>query len=121
MREDESVAEATGVSTVSYKLLAFALGATTGCLSGALFAVQLGSVFPGKSFATIPHENQEKVLSGLENGSIALAEHVDCAEFFNLLKAPSQPMLVIGNEGLLKELAGRVRTRSKRGKKKPTG
>ena len=47
MREDESVAEATGVSTVSYKLLAFALGATTGCLSGALFAVQLGSVFPG--------------------------------------------------------------------------
>jgi len=47
MREDESVAEATGVSTVNYKLLAFALGATTGCLSGALFAVQLGSVFPG--------------------------------------------------------------------------
>jgi branched-chain amino acid transport system permease protein len=47
MREDEGVAEATGVSTVNYKLLAFALGATTGCLSGALFAVQLGSVFPG--------------------------------------------------------------------------
>ena len=47
MREDEQVAEATGVSTVNYKLLAFALGATTGCLSGALFAVQLGSVFPG--------------------------------------------------------------------------
>jgi branched-chain amino acid transport system permease protein len=47
MREDESVAEATGVSTVNYKLLAFSLGATTGCLSGALFAVQLQSVFPG--------------------------------------------------------------------------
>jgi branched-chain amino acid transport system permease protein len=47
MREDESVAEATGVSVVNYKLLAFSLGATTGCLSGALFAVQLGSVFPG--------------------------------------------------------------------------
>jgi len=47
MREDEQVAEATGVSVVNYKLLAFALGATTGCLSGALFAVQLGSVFPG--------------------------------------------------------------------------
>jgi branched-chain amino acid transport system permease protein len=47
MREDESVAEATGVNTVNYKLLAFSLGATTGCLSGALFAVQLGSVFPG--------------------------------------------------------------------------
>jgi branched-chain amino acid transport system permease protein len=47
MREDEQVAEATGVNTVNYKLLAFALGATTGCLSGALYAVQLGSVFPG--------------------------------------------------------------------------
>ncbi|MGH2428906.1 MAG: branched-chain amino acid ABC transporter permease [Candidatus Limnocylindria bacterium] len=45
MREDESVAEATGVNVTAYKLLAFALGATLGCLSGALFAVQLGSVF----------------------------------------------------------------------------
>jgi DNA-binding transcriptional MerR regulator len=31
--------------------------------------------------------------------------------FFNLLKAPSQPMLVIGEEGLLKELGGIVRSR----------
>ncbi|HEX2222373.1 MAG TPA: hypothetical protein VHK06_07590, partial [Candidatus Limnocylindria bacterium] len=46
MREDEQVAEATGVNTTNYKLLAFALGATLGCLGGALFAVQLGSVFP---------------------------------------------------------------------------
>jgi branched-chain amino acid transport system permease protein len=47
MREDEQVAEVTGVNTVNYKLLAFAMGAGLGCLSGALFAVQLGSVFPG--------------------------------------------------------------------------
>ena len=47
MREDEEVAEITGVSIVNYKLLAFAMGAGVGCLSGALFAVQLGSVFPG--------------------------------------------------------------------------
>jgi branched-chain amino acid transport system permease protein len=47
MREDEQVAEVTGVNTVNYKLLAFAMGATLGCLAGALFAVQLGSVFPG--------------------------------------------------------------------------
>ncbi len=47
MREDEQVAEATGINVTNYKLLAFALGATFGCLSGALFAVQLGSVFPG--------------------------------------------------------------------------
>ena len=46
MREDEQVAEATGVNTTNYKLLAFALGATLGCLGGSLFAVQLGSVFP---------------------------------------------------------------------------
>ena len=43
-------------------------------------------------------------------------------EFFNLLKAPTQPLLVVANEGMLKELAGRVRARrSKRGKKKPNG
>ena len=36
--------------------------------------------------------------------------------FFNLLKAPSQPLLVVGNEGLLKELSGKVR-RTKRKKK----
>jgi branched-chain amino acid transport system permease protein len=46
MREDESVAEATGINTVKYKLLAFGLGAAFGCLSGALFATKIGSVFP---------------------------------------------------------------------------
>ena len=30
-------------------------------------------------------------------------------QFFNLLKAPTQPLLVIGDEGLLKELSGRMR------------
>jgi len=40
--------------------------------------------------------------------------------FFNLLKAPGQPMLVVGNEGALKELSGRLnkRGRKKRGRKK---
>jgi len=33
--------------------------------------------------------------------------------FFNLLKAPSQPLLVIGDEGLLKTLGGKVRARTK--------
>jgi branched-chain amino acid transport system permease protein len=47
LREDEDVAEATGINTVNYKLLAFALGATVGCLGGAVFATQLQSVFPG--------------------------------------------------------------------------
>ena len=32
-------------------------------------------------------------------------------EFFNVLKSPMQPLLVVGDEGLLKELGGRVRKR----------
>lgn len=47
MREDETVAAATGVNVTNYKLLAFALGGTIGGLAGALFAVQLRTVFPG--------------------------------------------------------------------------
>jgi DNA-binding transcriptional MerR regulator len=35
-------------------------------------------------------------------------------DFYNLLKSPSQPMLVVGNEGLLKELGGKVRGKRKR-------
>jgi branched-chain amino acid transport system permease protein len=47
MREDEDVAQATGVNIVNYKLLAFALGASIGCLGGAIFVTHLQSVFPG--------------------------------------------------------------------------
>jgi branched-chain amino acid transport system permease protein len=47
MREDELAAEAMGISSVKYKLLAFAMGAAVGCLSGALFAVQIGSIASG--------------------------------------------------------------------------
>ena len=39
--------------------------------------------------------------------------------FFNLLKTPAQPMLVVGNEGLLKDLSGKVR--GKRRKKLKIG
>jgi len=46
MREDELAAEAMGVSTIKFKLLAFAMGAAVGCLSGMLFAVQIGSIAP---------------------------------------------------------------------------
>jgi len=35
----------------------------------------------------------------------------DRGEFFNLLNAPAQPLLVIGDEGLLKELSGKMRTK----------
>lgn len=46
MREDEDVAEAMGVSVIKYKLLAFAMGAAVGCLSGAFFSVQLSVITP---------------------------------------------------------------------------
>jgi branched-chain amino acid transport system permease protein len=46
MREDEDVAEAMGISVIKYKLLAFAMGAAVGCLSGAFFAVNLTVVTP---------------------------------------------------------------------------
>jgi DNA-binding transcriptional MerR regulator len=35
-------------------------------------------------------------------------------EFFNLLRAPTQPLLVVGNEDLLKELVGRVKSRRRK-------
>ena len=46
MREDEQVADAMGISTIRYKLLAFAMGGAIGSLGGALFAVNIGSLTP---------------------------------------------------------------------------
>jgi len=34
--------------------------------------------------------------------------------FFNLLKTPAQPLLVVGDEGLLRELGGRVRAKRRK-------
>ena len=42
----------------------------------------------------------------------------DRGEFFNLLKEPTQPLLVVGNEGLLKELSSTLRT-GRRARKRP--
>jgi branched-chain amino acid transport system permease protein len=46
LREDEDVAEAMGISLVNVKLLAYGLGAAFAGVSGAIFAVMVGSVFP---------------------------------------------------------------------------
>jgi branched-chain amino acid transport system permease protein len=46
VREDEDVAQAMGINLVGVKLLAFGFGAMFGGLSGAIFAVMVGSVFP---------------------------------------------------------------------------
>jgi branched-chain amino acid transport system permease protein len=68
MREDESVAEATGVNTTKYKLLAFMMGAAFGCLSGAFFAAKIGSIFPN-SFEIIVSINALAliILGGMGN------------------------------------------------------
>ena len=46
LREDEDVAEAMGIDLVNVKLLAYGLGASFAGVSGAIFAVMVGSVFP---------------------------------------------------------------------------
>ena len=52
LREDESVAEATGVNVIQAKLTAFIIGAIFASLGGALFAHKIGSIFP-HSFAIL--------------------------------------------------------------------
>ena len=47
MREDEGAAEASGINTIKYKLLAFAIGAAFGCIAGAFFSAKIGTIFPG--------------------------------------------------------------------------
>ena len=42
-------------------------------------------------------------------------------EFFNLLKEPTQPLLVVGNEGLLKELSSTLRTGRPRKRRRASG
>jgi branched-chain amino acid transport system permease protein len=61
MREDESVAEAMGISVIKYKLLAFGMGAAVGCLGGAFFAAQIGSIFPN-TFALLVSINVLAIL-----------------------------------------------------------
>jgi branched-chain amino acid transport system permease protein len=46
IREDQDVAEISGVNTVWYKLLAFVMGAFIGGLGGVVFASWQGSIFP---------------------------------------------------------------------------
>jgi branched-chain amino acid transport system permease protein len=46
IREDEDVAQISGVNTIWYKLLAFALGAFIGGVGGVVFAGWQGSIFP---------------------------------------------------------------------------
>jgi branched-chain amino acid transport system permease protein len=46
IREDEVAAAATGIPTLKYKLMAFAIGASTSGLAGVIFASEVGFVAP---------------------------------------------------------------------------
>jgi branched-chain amino acid transport system permease protein len=47
IREDEVAAAASGIPTLRYKLLAFAIGASTSGFAGVIFAANVGSFTPG--------------------------------------------------------------------------
>jgi DNA-binding transcriptional MerR regulator len=49
----------------------------------------------------------------LTDGREVYARTID-GKFFNVLKSPGQPLLVVGDEGLLKELSGKMRPRRSR-------
>ena len=116
MREDESVAEAMGISVINYKLLAFGIGAGVGCLGGALFAVQVGSVFPN-SFNLLVSINALSVIvlggmgsiPGVLVGALALVglpELLREFEEFRLLiyGAVLVSLMILKPEGLLPEV-----------------
>ncbi len=69
MREDEDVAEAMGINLIFSKLLAFGIGAAFAGLSGAIFAAQVGSVFP-HSFGLIVSINVVSLVIIGGSGSI---------------------------------------------------
>lgn len=116
MREDESVAEAMGISVINYKLLAFGIGAGVGCLGGAIFAIQVGSVFPN-SFNLLVSINALSVIvlggmgsiPGVVVGALALVglpELLREFEEFRLLiyGAVLVSLMILKPEGLLPEV-----------------
>ena len=48
------------------------------------------------------------------NRPVRFFARTDRGELYNMLETPIQPLLVVGNEGLLKELSGKVRKRKKK-------
>ncbi|MFQ5614379.1 MAG: branched-chain amino acid ABC transporter permease [Anaerolineae bacterium] len=116
MREDEDVAEAMGINLVKTKLLAFAVGAGFSGLSGAIFAVKIGSIFP-HSFNLLISINALSLiivggigsLPGVVVGSLALVGLPELlrefAEFRLLIYgALLVAMMIIRPEGLWPEV-----------------
>ncbi|HEX6263020.1 MAG TPA: branched-chain amino acid ABC transporter permease [Actinomycetota bacterium] len=116
MREDETVAEAMGISVINYKLLAFAIGAGIGCLGGAFFAIQVGSVFPNSMDILVSiNALSVIVLGGMGSipgvvlgafGLVGLPELLREFEEFRLLiyGAVLVALMILKPEGLLPEV-----------------
>ena len=105
MREDEQVANAMGISTTKFKLLAFAMGGAIGSLGGALFAVSIGSLTPASFEIFVSITALAVVILG---GLIALRP--DDAEAHRLLGGLGSipgvlvgALVLIGLPGLLRE------------------
>jgi len=72
------------------------------------FGVRLFDAIGGGGAITLLTDGKE-VYARMEDG-----------QFFNVLRAPTQPMLVVGNEGTLKELKLNMRSKPRRKKKSHT-
>jgi DNA-binding transcriptional MerR regulator len=69
------------------------------------FGVRLFDAIGGGGAITLLTDGKE-VYARMEDG-----------QFFNVLRAPTQPLLVVGNEGTLKELKLHMRSKARRKKK----
>jgi DNA-binding transcriptional MerR regulator len=70
------------------------------------FGIRLFDAIGGGSSITLLTDGQE------------IYAKSDSGQFFNLLRAPGQPLLVVGNEDRLRELTLRMRSRSARKKRR---
>ncbi len=96
IREDETVADAMGVNTVSAKLMAFVVGAVLASFSGAIFSAKVGSIFPSSFLILISIVILVIVIFG-GMGSVA-GVIAGAAVLIGVLGGPRQP-------GLLQELS----------------
>lgn len=115
VREDEDVAQSMGIDTVRTKLLAFAMGAAFGGLSGAIFASKLQTIYP-TSFNLLVSINVLSVIiiggmgsiPGVIVGALALVGIPELLREFSdfrlmLYGAVLVLMMLVRPEGLLPE------------------
>jgi len=108
IREDEVAAAATGINTVSAKLLAFAIGASVSGFAGAFYGAMLGSVGPDNfQFAVSVTALTTVVLGGIGNitGVIVGAVLVSFVIFWVLTNLQGW-MGTVGNTTGISGLAG---------------